>query len=429
MSSTKRKPPQPRLLVADKNGEIYEESDLLMLCRRGTELGLPRPDELMPLPEECEFFLLPGRRALGYDPESGEVEPMAELAVAAFVCPGHTVTGTAAYLSDFDAPRLPLLSYAAIGYAEGKFWACARRVDQDQRQVFTGISQDKIRDGALKLMRECPDNRLIQHLTGCALTYGCPAAQNLALGRYEAPLPTARTCNARCVGCISLQPEDSGFPSPQKRIAFTPTPEEIVEVMQRHALRERVRPVFSFGQGCEGEPLTGWENLREAVALFRARGGRGTVNLNTNASIPGAMAPLAQAGLDSIRVSLNSVRPGPYEAYYRPNGYGHGEVVESIRAAKAAGLFVSLNYLFFPGLSDGEAEYQALEALVAETKLDFIQLRNLNLDPELYLKLMEPHEWGPAMGFSNFRKRLKKACPWLGFGYFNPYLPDRPTAV
>ncbi|MGE4554442.1 MAG: radical SAM protein, partial [Desulfovibrionaceae bacterium] len=348
MSSTKRKPPQPRLLVADSKGEIFEQSDLLMLCRRGAEFGLPKPDELMPLPDECEFFLLPGRHAVGYDPESGEAVEMDELAVAAFVCPGHTVTGVAAYESDPGAPRLPLLSYAAIGYAEGKFWVCARRVDQDQRQVFTGIPQDRIRQGALKLMRECPDNRLIQHLTGCALTYGCPAAKNLALGRYEAPLPTARTCNARCVGCISLQPEDSGFPSPQKRIAFTPTPEEIVEVMERHAARERVRPVYSFGQGCEGEPLTGWENLRDAVKLFRSRGGRGTVNLNTNASIPAAMAPLAEAGLDSIRVSCNSARPGPYEAYYRPAGYGHADVVESIRAAKAAGLFVSLNYLFFP---------------------------------------------------------------------------------
>jgi hypothetical protein len=29
------------------------------------------------------------------------------------------------------------------------------------------------------------------------------------------------------------------------------------------------------------------------------------------------------------------------------------------------------------------------------------------------------------MGLANFKKRLKKACPWLEFGYFNPYLGDR----
>ena len=27
-----------------------------------------------------------------------------------------------------------------------------------------------------------------------------------------------------------------------------------------------------------------------------------------------------------------------------------------------------------------------------------------------------------SMGLRNFRKRLRKDCPWLRFGYFNPYL-------
>jgi hypothetical protein len=69
---------QPTLVFADESGNIYDHPDLLMLCRRGGELELPRPDELMPLPEESEFFLLPGRSALGFDPESGQVD-MAKL--------------------------------------------------------------------------------------------------------------------------------------------------------------------------------------------------------------------------------------------------------------------------------------------------------------------------------------------------------------
>ena len=422
---TKRKPPEPHLLVADAQGNILEEPDLLMLCRRGEELGTPRPDELVILPEESEVFLMPGRRALGLDPETGEVEVLDELAVAAFVAPGHTVAGISAYATEPGAPVLPLLSYAAVGYAEGKFWAAARRVDQDTRQVFTHIDPQRIRDGAHRLMKKFPDNRLVRHLAGCALNYGCPAAKNLALGRFEAPLPTARTCNARCLGCISLQPEDSGFPAPQCRIAFTPTPEEIVEVMLEHGRKEKKQPVYSFGQGCEGEPLTGWKNLRDAVALFRERGGKGTVNLNTNASMPEALPELAKAGLDSIRVSLNSARQGPYEAYYRPQGYGFEDVLKSIAAAKEAGLFVSLNLLYFPGFTDTEAELAALTELAEATRLDFIQLRNLNLDPELYLDLVRPFDPGPSMGLGNFRKRLKKSCPRLRFGYFNPYLADR----
>ncbi len=422
--TTAKKPPI-HLLFADETGNIYDHPDLLMLCRRGDEFALPRPDEIIPLPEECEVFYLPGRRAVGLDQETGEAEVLEERAVAAFVTPGYTLTGHAAYRSEPGAPVLPLFAYGAVGFAEDRLWVCAKRVDEDPRQVFTRISPQRISEGAHRLMRRFPKNRLITHLSVCALTYGCPAAKNLALGRFEAPLPTSRVCNARCVGCISLQPEDSGFPATQNRIAFTPTAEEIAEVMTAHAEREK-RPVLSFGQGCEGEPLTEAALIASAVARFRGQNGPGTVNVNTNGSLPGAVPELARAGVDSLRVSLNSARPDLYEAYYRPKGFGLPDVRATIAAAKAAGLFVSLNYLFFPGVSDTEAELDALVDLLTETRPDFIQLRNLNIDPELYLGLASRAVTpSPSMGYGNFRKRLKKLCPWLGYGYFNPYLGDR----
>lgn len=416
---------QPRLLFADENGQIYDDPELLMLCRRGDELALPRPQDLTPLPPGSDVFLLPGRHAVGMDPDSGEAVALPENAVSAFVCPAYTITGITAYDTDDDAPMLPLVAYAAVGYANGKFWVCAKKVDEDRRQVFEGIPQDRIDKGAHTLLAKYPDNRLISHLAGCALNYCCPAAKNLALGRFEAPLPTARACNARCVGCISLQDEDSGFPSPQNRIDFRPSPKEIVEVMAEHARREKKRPVYSFGQGCEGEPLTEAKTIAKAIESFRKGGGKGTVNINTNASLPETMEPLAAAGLSSIRVSMNSAEPGLYEAYYRPNGYdGFNAVTNTVSEAKANNLFVSLNFLFFPGVSDTEVEWEKLAAFVERHKVDFIQLRNLNLDPELYLDLAEPHAGGPSMGLVNFKKRLKKACHWLEFGYFNPYLGD-----
>ncbi|WP_461208287.1 radical SAM protein [Desulfocurvus sp. DL9XJH121] len=414
---------QPQLLFADESGRIYDHPGLLMLCRRGDELALPRPQDLTPLPPGSDVFLLPGRHAVGLDPETGEAVALEENAVSAFVCPAYTISGITAYDTAEDAPTLPLVAYAAVGYAQGRFWVCAKKVDEDPRQVFEGIPQERIDKGAHALLAKYPNNRLVAHLAGCALTYCCPAAKNLALGRYEAPLPTSRSCNARCVGCISYQDEDSGFPSPQNRIDFRPTPEEIVEVMAEHARREKKRPVYSFGQGCEGEPLTEAATITKAVEAFRKAGGAGTVNINTNASLPETMAPLARAGLSSIRVSLNSATPDLYAAYYRPRGYaGLPAVRETIAQAKENGLFVSLNYLFFPGVSDTEREWDALAGLVQDLKVDFIQLRNLNLDPEIYLGLAAPHASGPSMGLANFRKRLKKACPWIEFGYFNPYL-------
>ena len=72
-------------------------------------------------------------------------------------------------------------------------------------------------------MAQYPDNRLVQHLMGnCVLRYACPAARNLCLGRYEAPLPVSRVCNARCVGCISFKDEESTIcATPQDRLTFT----------------------------------------------------------------------------------------------------------------------------------------------------------------------------------------------------------------
>ncbi|XPV76853.1 MAG: radical SAM protein [Desulfovibrio sp.] len=417
----KKTKPRPRLVVSNKDGEIFDHPDLLMMCDRGGELSLPRPDEYVPLPRESEFFLLPGRNAIGYNEATGEVEELEEFAMAAFVCPGYTITGTAAYSTAEDAPVLPLLAYAAIGYENNRFWVCAKQVDEDKRQVFNHIPCEKVEEGAYGLQRKLPENRLVKHLTNCALTSGCPAAKNLALGRFECPLPTAQVCNARCVGCISEQPEDSPFPSPQCRIDFTPTADEIVEIMHHHAGNER-KPIFSFGQGCEGEPLTEAKLLCDAAKKYRAESGKGTINVNTNGSLTDTIPDLAAAGFNSIRVSMNSLREGPYTAYYRPKGYSFEDVLETVRVAKKHNLHVALNYLFFPGVNDTENELAALMDFVEETKLDLLQLRNLNLDPELYVDLVSEFDHGAVMGFNNFRKRLKKQCPWVKFGYFNPYL-------
>lgn len=417
---------RPKILVSDKDGNIYDHPDLLMLCRRGNDLAQPRPDELMPLPEGSDIFMLPGRRALGLDPETGEVELMEEYAVSAFVAPAHTLTAHAAYKSEDDAPTLPLFAYGAVGYANGKFYVAAKKVDQDVRQVFKGFSGKKIKRFAHGILDQYPDNRLMQHIMNkCVLKYSCPAARNLAIGRYEAPLPTSRTCNARCIGCISFQEETSQIcASPQDRLDFSPTAEEVVGVMRHHAANETEKPIYSFGQGCEGEPLTQADMITEAITMFRSEGGEGTINMNTNASLPDKIAKLCDAGLSSIRVSLNSAREEVYNRYYRPNGYTFADVKQSIIEAKARGKWVSLNLLYFPGVTDSESEFEALVDLISETKLDFVQLRNLNIDPEMYLDLLSDVDFGASMGFTFFRKRMKKSCPWIEFGYFNPFVEE-----
>lgn len=419
MSSKKR---PVKAVYADQKGNIFEHPSLLMLCRKGKELVPPRPGELIPLPEESDIFLLPGRKALGLDWKTGQIEIINARPVAAFVSPGYTLSGWTAYYTTSKAPTLPLFAYGAIGYYQGRFWICGQKVDSDPRQKFIHISKHSIQKGTKDLLKAFPDNRLISHLAHCALTYCCPAAKNLALGRYEAPLPTSQNCNANCLGCISKQSSNSGFQSTQERIAFRPTPEEIRQVMSIHAQKEK-KPIFSFGQGCEGEPLLEANLIAKAILAYRDQGGQGTININTNASLPETIGPLAKAGLNSIRVSLNSANPQKYLDYFRPKSYSFEQVCQTIQQAKENNLFVSLNLFFCPGITDSEEEYKDLSQLLKTYKIDFIQLRNLNLDPELYVQLFPDLE-SPCMGLNNFIKRLQQDFPWLGIGYFNPFLEE-----
>jgi molybdenum cofactor biosynthesis enzyme MoaA len=183
--------------------------------------------------------------------------------------------------------------------------------------------------------------------------------------------------------------------------------------------------VVSFGQGCEGEPLLQADVLKESITMMRQTTFRGTITLNTNASLPEKVRLLSLAGLDSMRVSLNSCRPGLYHAYYRPHGYTFRDVIHSIEVMKAEGGFVSINYFVLPGMTDDEEECNALCRLVAATRIDLIQMRNFNIDPEWYMASVGHKPKGKPIGVRQLIHLLKDRFPDLRIGYFNPCLdPD-----
>lgn len=419
----------PSLVYCDESGNILDLPDLCMAGMSHGRYVKPSCEDLIELPEGSDFFTLPQRLPVGIDRTSGEpllVEkdprfPGKKInGVAAFMAPAHTTTLTAAYQSQNNAPLLPLFAYTAVGWHDGKFWVAGFRSDSDNRQDFLHFDQHAIDRRTARRLKDHRDNRLIQHLGNCCLTYRCPAARNFFLGRWEAPLPTSPNCNAQCLGCISLQPSQS-CPSTQERLKFTPSVKEILEVSVPH-LKHAERPVVSFGQGCEGEPLLQSDLLESAVIEIRKKTARGTINCNTNASIPGAIHKLGEAGLDSIRVSLNSAREKFYHNYYRPRNYTFSDVKESIRVMKRCGGFVSLNYFILPGFTDTEEETAAFVDLIDQTNPDFIQLRNLNIDPEWYLQeIQSPYESGP-FGIRSWLEMVRTRFPSLGFGYYNPCL-------
>jgi pyruvate-formate lyase-activating enzyme len=414
-------------VVADESGEVFEHPELLLAGMNGTVARPPRPDELIPLPEGSRLFTIPGTPPVGIDLRTRKLRTVDRLprewgggriqAVSAFLTPAFTRTLLPAADYGRKGVTLPLWSYTAVGWCveEERFYAAAVRVDRNEQWEPRHFDDRALDPLVRQRLRENPGNRLFEQLARCAVDYHCFAAKNLFLRRWEAPLPTSPACNSRCLGCISRQESDC-CPASQERLTFVPTVQEICEVAVPH-LNEAENAIVSFGQGCEGDPILQWQTIAGAVREMRRQTPRGTINFNSNASLPDAVDALAAAGVESIRVSLNSVLEERYDAYYRPCGYRFADVLESIRRAKKNGLFTMLNYLVFPGVSDREEEVAALEALVEELGVDLIQMRNLSIDPVLYREAMRVD--GEGMGMTAMLGRLKRRIPRLQFGYFN----------
>ncbi|WP_020588312.1 radical SAM protein [Desulfobacter curvatus] len=415
-------------VVADEHGNIFELDGYAAAGMSGNQFFILTKSGTCPMPHGSELMLLPDRvpivfnlvtdrfEALETNPfESGQrIYP-----VGVFNSPGYVNLHFCAYDdSGMDTP-LPLFSYGAVGFGKNDFRSAALQVDDEPRQDLRLMPIAGVQRGVEKYRKKYPDNRLMRHLEKCALEYGCPAGKNFFLGRYEAPLPTSVVCNARCLGCISLQTENN-LCACQDRISFIPDPEEIAGVALEHILKVE-KAVVSFGQGCEGEPLTSADAIEKAIVLIREKTDQGTINLNSNASLPDRVERLCNAGLDSMRVSMNSVRKNCYTAYFRPKSYCFEDVVDSIKRARAKGRFVAINYLNCPGFTDCQQEKQALFDFIHDTDINMIQWRNLNFDPRHYIRIMENAAPGGApTGMTNLIKELSQAFPHLIHGYFNP---------
>ena len=415
-------------VVANQAGEIFELEGYAAVGMAGSLLLPLKAANTRKIPYGSELMYLPERRPVLFNPATGKYENLREnpyapgeaiFPVAAFNSPGYVITHISAYQETKNAGYLPLFSYGAVGWYRGHFRTAVVQVDPEPRQDLRQMKREDVVCGVELMRRQLPTNRLRDHLENCALQYGCPAAKNFFLGRYEAPLPTAKHCNARCLGCLSLQ-KDSAIPHSQDRITFTPLPEEIAQLALAHIKRVK-NSVVSFGQGCEGDPLLAAEVIEPAIRQIRSQTRDSTINMNTNGSRPEILAQLFDAGLDSVRVSLNSVREKCYHAYFRPNGYRFADVLKSIEVALARHKFVAINYLNSPGFSDTPEEVDALVGYLQNYPINMIQWRNLNFDPIQYWNKMNAvATHGKPIGMEKLLNRIRTQFPKLKFGYFNP---------
>lgn len=416
------------MAYADGEGNVWDFPGIRPAFRTGNRVVSVDRDELIPFPYGSYLFSLPGRYPVFYNHRTRDFRHMTVSpegddisAASAFLASAYLRTYLPAFVRKDDAPVLPLWAYAGVAVIDGGFYVPAMRIDDDPRSDPALHENDaELKSAIAETKGLFPENRLIRQLAKCSTEYRCLCARNFFIGRYEAPLPTTMACNARCAGCLSLQGEESPFPPSQPRLDFHPDPEEIAGVVLRHFSRVE-SAVASFGQGCEGEPLLRSDDLAAAVRLVRGKTGAGTINLNTNGSRPEGVRELIRAGLDSIRISLNSPTPEYYERYHRPVNYSYDDVMRSLDAALSAGIFVSINLFFLPGFTDSEKEVKSLEDFLGRFPVSMIQTRNLNMDPDYYFEQIGFSESEP-MGVRKLIGLLREKYPKLRLGYYNPPL-------
>lgn len=396
-----------RLLFSRSCGEWLDFQPLQMLGRLGNELVVPEDAELMPMPEGATLTLVPGRHCIGMD-ESGKIVSLSKnpynteedeeiFAVAALLPQGFTRTLLPA-ITD-HGPTLPILGYTAVGVADdGTLMVAATQTDEDDRWNPRHYNTDDLEALVTERQAEFPDNQLIKQLSRCSLEYGCFTAQNIMYRRFEGGIPVSPACNARCIGCLSLQ-EGGDCESPQQRIKSSPTAQDAAQVAIAH-LKSAEYPIVSFGQGCEGEPCLQGNLISEIIRTVRAATDRGTINMNTNAGSLTNMQKIIDAGIDSLRVSMISAVDENYAKYHRPVNYTFTDVRQAITYAKDHGVKVAVNYLAYPGFNDRLSELEVMVDFCQSYHIDQIQIRNLNIDPRIMTELYGEDEQGlgvPAM--------------------------------
>jgi len=410
--------------VARPDGSLDVLPGVRPAARSGARLLPLGPADAIPLPDAATVAHLPGRRALGYG-RDGEATVLPEdcLPVAAVLPVGHLRTLLPASEPQPGAPRLPLFGYTAIAEHRGELVVAALRTDALDWWEPARFRRPDLGAAVAAARRALPDNRIVEQLSVCALEHNCYTAQNTFHRRYEAALPASPACNADCLGCISLQPDD--VPTPQPRMRYAPTAAELADLAHYHLTGEDAH-IVSFGQGCEGEPLTRDDTLAEATARIRAQHPEATIHVNTNGSSPRALRRLVEAGLNSVRISAISFTDAVFRAYYRPIGYSLDDVLECGRVVRAAGGQVCLNLLTFPGVTDAPDELErTLDACRAMGVMQ-VQWRSLNVDHDWLARLLPAMQLG--LGMRAALDAVRSALPEVQHGNFTrPFpVPTRP---
>lgn len=409
-------------MYANERDELREYPGYGMLGRSGNNWVCPEEYEMIPLPKGASLIRVPGSLPVGVnckeEPECLQFSPFNSeervFAVAALLPQGFTRTLLPAGVKRNYKQELPLFGYAAVGFKDEKIYVAAVQTDEYRKWHPTYYNTEGLPKKIQNMLNLYPENQILRQLAKCSLEYSCFTAQNIFYRRWEGGIPTMASCNARCIGCISES--HAGVDSPQNRINYQPSVQEIVEIGLEH-LKNAKDAIISFGQGCEGEPSLNDKNISAAISQIRTSCNRGTININTNAGYTPGIKRIVDAGLDAMRVTVFSFHESSYNVYHRPCNYRLDDVRKSIWYAKERGVRVAVNLLTIPGFTDTQEEIDALLNFIHHNPVDMIQIRNLNIDPDVLFKLFP--NLGEAVGICNLLAILNEECPGVQLGSYS----------
>ena len=147
-----------------------------------------------------------------------------------------------------------------------------------------------------------------------------------------------------------------------------------------------------------GEPLVR-KGVDQLVAGLKSIPGIRKVTMTTNGILLAQQLPaLLAAGLDSVNISLDTLRPEVFQSITARDEFEH--VMEGIRAALDSGIPVKLNCVPQMGVNEGE-----LEALAALAESRPLQVRFIEMMPIGYGAAM------PCISGPELRERFARRWP------------------
>jgi cyclic pyranopterin phosphate synthase len=183
-------------------------------------------------------------------------------------------------------------------------------------------------------------------------------------GRIATDLRVSLTdrCNLRCAYCMPAEGLD-WLPRPELL-----TDDEIVRLVRIGVERLGITEIRFTG----GEPLLR-RGLTDIVARTAALRPRAEISVTTNGiGLERLAGPLAEAGLDRVNVSLDTLRPTVFQELARRDRLS--DVLRGLAAAAAAGLTpVKVNAVLMRGVNDGEAAALLRFCLEHSYQLRFIE--------------------------------------------------------